>query len=215
MNPPIRSHTSAVLASCAVVALAAVIAGAFVVLGAVTAERSGGWGLMGVMVWLQDDYLAGLVFLAGAWAAVFAGMLGLWQCVPHIFTDGVLSLWPVENRPLRELRRRVLYAVFLGLMVGAPYILSLIGEFAIPHGGGFGRNVGMFVVFGGAYLEMLFVAVLAGSLLLLLGVRRRVDRDAANSMVTNVALGLAAAVFLAVFARMALHLLAWLNYALH
>lgn len=80
---------------------------------------------------------ARLVFLAGAWAAVFSSLLGVWQAVPYLFADfwhlhrNRKRLDPENFEPYRvDTRGRTyrLYLVALALvpLLGLPYDFQLV-----------------------------------------------------------------------------------------
>lgn len=68
---------------------------AMVIIGSVAVQEGKGLGLLlSVSQYFSQNVheILGLLFLVGAWAAIISSMLGVWQAVPYLFTDAMLSL---------------------------------------------------------------------------------------------------------------------------
>ena len=81
-------------------------------------------GLIPQLANLLGDSLgpsARLIFLVGAWAAVFSSLLGVWQSVPSIFEDLVRQIRPRDRPPSRRW--------YLGYLLGLGFIpLIQVGQ---------------------------------------------------------------------------------------
>jgi Mn2+/Fe2+ NRAMP family transporter len=114
-------------------------------------------------------------FLAGAWAAVFTSLLGVWQSVPYLFAD----LWQqmcsrhADKRPIDTNARS--YQVYLYGIALVP----IIGLVAID----FRAMMKVYAIVGA-----LFIPMLAAVLLVLNGQRRWVGEEHKNSWATTAAL---------------------------
>jgi Mn2+/Fe2+ NRAMP family transporter len=119
---------------------------------------------------------ARLVFLVGAWGAIFSSMLGVWQGVPYLFADLVGQIQKRHARnhpPAPPLTRTRAYRFFL-LFLAVPPITLLWAKVAA---------VQLAYTISGA----LFVPLLAGSLLLLNN-RRELPREFRSGWIVNTAL---------------------------
>ena len=117
----------------------------------------------------QTGPLGRWLFLAGAWAAVFSSLLGVWQSVPYIYAD-FCRLWHYNATPppvSTEGRayRLCLYAVALVPMLGLAFTF---------------KRIQLLYAFIGAG----FMPLLALTLLLLNGQPRLVGREGRNRPIT-------------------------------
>lgn len=141
------------------------------------------------LVVLLADRLAGslgdagpaarIVFLAGAWGAVFSSMLGVWQSVPYLFADSLRLLRPLTVEPTSPPDSS-----------STVYRTALVAIAVIPA-------TGLFVSFEKVQLAYgvvgaAFMPLLALVLIYLNGSERRIGEQGRNS--TAVALTLMAVV---------------------
>ena len=133
---------------------------------------------------------AGWVYLAGAWCAVCACMLGVWQFVPLLFADFILigraplaqaetNIPPEQRRSMSDLSRTPAYRAYLLGLATLP-ALGVWLDFAVVQ-----RAFGI--------LGSIFIPLLALALLLMNNRRAWVGRHV-NGVLTNAALVAALAV---------------------
>ncbi len=100
---------------------------------------------------------ARLIFLGGAWAAVFSSLLGVWQAVPYLFADfwhlhrNRRSLDPASFKPYQvDTRGKTYRAYLIGLalvpLLGLRYDFQLVQK--------------LYAVFGALVMPMLALALL-------------------------------------------------------
>jgi Mn2+/Fe2+ NRAMP family transporter len=115
-------------------------------------------------------------FLLGAWGAVFSSLLGVWQCVPLIFTD----FWSLRRGTPSAAQRETVsdkspvYRIFL-------YALATIPIFALQYG--FRDIQRLYAVIGA-----LFMPFMACVLLYLNGSKKWVDEKYRNGIPTTILL---------------------------
>jgi hypothetical protein len=157
--------------------------GIFMVLIGETAVKGGnGLGLVLNISQYFDQNIGkgtGILFLLGAWGAVFSSLLGVWQCIPQIFSDCIHSLIG-NHKPIHELLKTKSYYMFLWILASVPCIL-LVSSF---------KDVQKIYSLVGAF----FMPILALSLLYLNNNKRLLGRQNCNSFLMNFLL-----VFIALF----------------
>lgn len=159
------------------------IVGVEVVQAAGVALSAGDEGLLELADVLRDRYgtVIGNAFLVGFWAAAFSSIIGVWNGVSLMFADfwgnvrGLESGHPDTRVGGRYFRWYVLWLTF-------PPMLMLFLE----------RPIALILAYG--VLGSLFLPFLAITLLGLLN-GRRIPKEWANRLHTNIALGLTALVF--------------------
>lgn len=127
---------------------------AMVVLGSsVTVEGSG----TRLLAALGDELAryggdgARLLFLAGAWAAIFSSILGVWQSAPYLFADLLRLGRPAAERPATVAAD------------GRPYRLYLYAMGLLPCLGlaiGFARMQRLYAITGAVFVPLLAIALL-------------------------------------------------------
>lgn len=163
--------------------IAMMIVGAEVVRAAGVALSAGDAGLLDLHDVLRTEYgdAVGTGFLIGFWAAAFSSLIGVWNGVSLMFADfwgnmrGLESGHPATRVGGAYFRFYVLWLTF------PPMTLFALG-----------RPIGLILAYG--VLGSFFMPFLAVTLLGLLN-GRRVPRQWANRLHTNVALGICAVVF--------------------
>lgn len=164
--------------------VAMLIVGAEVVRAAGVALSAGDAGLLDLATVLRAEYgeVVGTGFLVGFWAAAFSSLIGVWNGVSLMFADfwgnlrGLGSGHPDTRTGGRYFRFYVLWLTF------PPMLLFALG-----------RPIGLILAYG--VLGSLFMPFLAVTLLGLLN-GRRIPREWANRLHTNVALAACALLFL-------------------
>ncbi len=165
--------------------VAMLIVGAEVVRSAGVALSSGDAGLLDLYDVLKAEYgdVVGTGFLVGFWAASFSSIIGVWNGVSLMFADfwgnirGRESGHPDTRVGGKYFRFYVLWLTF------PPMILF-----------GLGQPIALILAYG--VLGSLFMPFLAVTLLGLLN-GKRIPREWANKLHTNLALGLTALLFIA------------------
>jgi len=156
---------------------------AMVIIGSVAVQQGKGLSLLlsiSQYFTQQINPLMGILFLVGAWAAIFSSLLGVWQAVPLIYADAVHSFKGIKI-PLNQLPKSFSYKLWLGLLAILP-MLSL----EIPF-----KEIQKLYSVVGAF----FMPILALTLLWLNN--RQVDSEFKNSLVTNIGLILVTIFFVA------------------
>ena len=159
------------------------IVGAEVVRAAGVSLSAGDEGLLDLSTVLQDRYgdVVGIGFLVGFWAAAFTSIIGVWNGVSLMFADywgnirGKTSGHPDTRVGGKYFKFYVLWLTF------PPMILFPLG-----------RPIGLILVY--AVLGSLFMPFLAVTLLGLLN-GRRIPREWADKLHTNIALSICALLF--------------------
>jgi len=115
-------------------------------------------------------------FLLGAWGAVFSSLLGVWQCVPLIFTDFWSLRYGTPSAAQRETvsDKSPVYRIFL-------YALAIVPIFALQYG--FRDIQKLYAVIGA-----LFMPFTAFVLLYLNGSKKRIDETYRNRLSTTILL---------------------------
>jgi Mn2+/Fe2+ NRAMP family transporter len=164
--------------------IAMLVVGAEVVRSAGVAISAGDEGLLDLYGVLKDEYgdVVGTGFLVGFWAASFSSILGVWNGVSLMFADfwgnmrGKASGHPDTRVGGKYFRFYVLWLTF------PPMILFALGQ-----------PIGLILAYG--VLGSLFMPFLAVTLLGLLN-GKRIPARWANTLGTNIALGVTALLFL-------------------
>jgi hypothetical protein len=140
-----------------------------------------------VMTFGAAGPLAKWAFLAGAWAAVFTSLLGVWQSTPYLFAD----LWQQMGSSPRNVNsintNSFAYQAYLYAIASVP-IIGLVGV-------NFQSMMKVYAIVGA-----LFIPMLAGVLLYLNGQARWVGERNKNSWPTSLVLFGALLLFAAVAA---------------
>lgn len=155
--------------------LTALFGMAMVIIGAAVAQQGKGLNLLlDISNYFSSSVhpALGVIFLVGAWAAIFSSLLGVWQVIPQVFADCVYALKHKDVSPEAVDQSRMYY-LWLLVMVLVP-MLSLDLSF---------KDVQKLYSVVGA----LFVPVLAMALLWL-NRERFVSHAFMNSKFTNIAL---------------------------
>jgi Mn2+/Fe2+ NRAMP family transporter len=122
-------------------------------------------------------------FLIGFWGAVFSSMLGVWQGVPYLFTDFVLSYRrrDVTSMP-REIGMHSIYYRFYLFYLSFPPMLLLL----------FSRPVWIVIIYtiAGAFFMPFLAAVL-----LVMNNRKEWVGELRNTWIINIMLGVALVLF--------------------
>ncbi len=112
------------------------------------------------------------LFLIGAWGAIFSSLLGVWQCVPHIFADFYYHCFGTQEAP-KLLEQSKPYQYFLYAIATIP-ALSLFVDF---------KQIQKLYAMIGAY----FIPGLA-LVLLILNNRKELMKSYRNNWVINLLL---------------------------
>ena len=162
---------------------------AMVVIGATVEVEGGGAGLVVALADRLEEPLGRggrALFLAGAWAAVFSSLLGVWQSVPYLFADTARLLFRSKGAGIESARARAVDTrapAYRGYLV-ALALVPLAG-LDLPF-----RQVQLaYAVVGACFLPLLALA------LLVLNGRRALVGRLRNGPVTVVALLLTLAFF--------------------
>jgi Mn2+/Fe2+ NRAMP family transporter len=131
-------------------------------------------------------------FLLGAWGAVSSSLLGVWQCVPYLFTDFCNQMGWTARSEQSESKQRVdptsrCYRGFLYAMALIPIICL------IPIPGltvNFQQAQKVYAIVGAAFMPMLAAALLA------LNSSKWIGRENRNSVLTIVVLVMTLVFFL-------------------
>ena len=148
---------------------------AMVIIGSAVAQQGKGLNLLlDISNYFSSSVhpALGVIFLVGAWAAIFSSLLGVWQVIPQVFADCVYALKHRDVSPEAVDQSRMYY-IWLLVMALVP-MLSLDLSF---------KDVQKLYSVVGA----LFVPVLAMALLWL-NRERFVSNTFMNSKLTNIAL---------------------------
>ncbi len=153
-----REHLSSMRVDLAVGYLVTALFGVcmIVIASGVQAVDGRGAGLLVQLSQRLDDALgtwARLLFLVGAWAAVFSSLLGVWQAVPYLFSDVLRTLTPsrgssFHQKPLTETRS---YRVFLVLLATVPALAMVVR---------FDQLQLAYAIFGAFFVPLLAVVLL-------------------------------------------------------
>jgi Mn2+/Fe2+ NRAMP family transporter len=153
-----------------------------VIIGSHAAGEGKGLGLILTIGQHLSDHVgdwAGLFFLIGAWGAIFSSLLGVWQCVPILFTDWYAHSKKSELTPSARARASRWYLLLLASVPA----LSLLVDFK--------QVQKVYSVFGALFMP--FVAIV---LLYLNNSASVVGKDRRNGWVVNVLLAGILAFFL-------------------
>lgn len=164
--------------------IAMLVVGAEIVRSAGVALSAGDEGLLDLYDVLKAQYgnVVGTMFLVGFWAASFSSIIGVWNGVSLMFADfwgnmrGKESGHPDTRIGGKYFKFYVLWLTF------PPMLLFIIGE-----------PIGLILAYG--VLGSLFMPFLALTLLGLLN-GSRIPKRWANNVLSNVILGITAALFL-------------------
>lgn len=119
---------------------------AMVIIGSVAVQQGKGLSLLlsiSQYFTQQINPLMGILFLVGAWAAIFSSLLGVWQAVPLIYADAVHSFKGTKIS-LKELPNSFSYKLWLALLAVVPMLsleipfkeiqklYSVVGAFFMP-----------------------------------------------------------------------------------
>ncbi len=85
----------------------------------------------------------GIIFLVGAWAAIFSSLLGVWQVIPQVFADCMYALKgkPVELEGITKTRAYVFWLLVMALVPilslehsfkEVQKLYSMVGAFFMP-----------------------------------------------------------------------------------
>lgn len=165
--------------------IAMLIVGAEVVRAAGVAIGAGDAGLLDLRAVLNERYgsVIGTWFLIGFWAASFSSIIGVWNGVSLMFADFWGNMRGVESGHPDTRVGGKYFRFYLVWLTFPPMILFALG-----------RPIALILAYG--VLGSLFMPFLALTLLGLLN-GRHIPKAWANRWHTNVALGITAALFLA------------------
>ncbi len=169
--------------------LSMLIVGAEVVQAAGVTVGAGDEGLVDLSDVLNDRYgdVIGTAFLVGFWAASFSSIIGVWNGVSLMFADFWGNMRGVESgHPSTRVGGKY-FKFYLLWLTFPPMLLLLLG-----------RPIGLILTYG--VLGALFMPFLAITLLGLLN-GKRVPKEFANRLHTNIALGITAVLFTALGAN--------------
>lgn len=169
--------------------LSMLIVGAEVVQAAGVSVGAGDEGLVDLSDVLNDRYgdVIGTAFLVGFWAASFSSIIGVWNGVSLMFADFWGNMRGVESgHPSTRVGGKY-FKFYLLWLTFPPMLLLLLG-----------RPIGLILTYG--VLGALFMPFLALTLLGLLN-GKRVPKEFANRLHTNIALGITAVLFTALGAN--------------
>jgi Mn2+/Fe2+ NRAMP family transporter len=114
-------------------------------------------------------------FLIGAWGAIFSSLLGVWQSVPYLFADFIGLLRKLPGPPTAKIDiQSYTYKGYLYALATLP----MIGLWA-----GFASMQKLYAISGALFLPML-----AATLVVLNGSRKRIGRRFQNRPMTTVVL---------------------------
>ena len=164
--------------------IAMLIVGAEVVRAAGVSLSAGDAGLIDLTQVLKDRYgdVVGVGFLIGFWAASFSSIIGVWNGVSLMFADfwGHMRKKPAGHPD--TMTGGKYFKFYLLWLTFPPMILFLLG-----------KPIGLILAYG--VLGALFMPFLALTLLGLLN-GKRIPKQWANKVHTNIALGITALLFL-------------------
>ncbi len=169
--------------------IAMLIVGAEVVRAAGVSISAGDEGLVDLSSVLNDKYgtVVGTGFLIGFWAASFSSIIGVWNGVSLMFAD----FWGhMRKRPGGHpdtLTGGKYFKFYLLWLTFPPMLLFLLG-----------KPIGLILAYG--VLGSLFMPFLALTLLGLLN-GKRIPKEWANKLHTNIALGITALLFIVLGAQ--------------
>ena len=126
-------------------------------------------------------------FVAGAWAAIFSSVLGVWQSVPFLFADGWRLLWAPATHAENEIASTTIDTK------SRPYVLYQLGLATIPAIGlwfRFDQMQKYYAIVGAFFIPLVAIV------LLILNRRPELGRHR-NSWVSNLILGGAIVLFAA------------------
>ncbi|MEZ5976740.1 MAG: Nramp family divalent metal transporter [Planctomycetota bacterium] len=127
---------------------------AMVVVGSTIEVEGKGSGLVVALAQRLDGELGPamrLVFLVGAWSAVFSSLVGVWQSVPYLFAD-FWSLARGDERPASA-----------SLVASAPYRVWSFALAIVPLGGlwlSFKEVQKLYAIVGACFMPLLALALL-------------------------------------------------------
>lgn len=164
--------------------LSMLIVGAEVVQAAGVSVGAGDEGLVDLSDVLNDRYgkVIGTAFLVGFWAASFSSIIGVWNGVSLMFADFWGNMRGVESGHPSTRVGGTYFKFYLIWLTFPPMVLLLLG-----------KPIGLILTYG--VLGALFMPFLALTLLGLLN-GKRVPKEYANRLHTNIALGITAVLFL-------------------
>lgn len=163
--------------------IAMLIVGAEVVQAAGVSLSAGDKGLLDLTEVLKDRYgdFIGTSFLVGFWAASFSSVIGVWNGVSLMFADFWGNIRGKESGHPDTLIGGKYFKFYVFWLTFPPMILFALGQ-----------PIGLILAYG--VLGALFMPFLALTLLGLLN-GRRVPKEWANRLHTNIALGICAILF--------------------
>ncbi|MGB3184254.1 MAG: Nramp family divalent metal transporter [Ornithinimicrobium sp.] len=164
--------------------LSMLIVGAEVVQAAGVSVSAGDEGLVDLADVLKERYgtVIGTAFLVGFWAASFSSIIGVWNGVSLMFADFWGNLRGVESGAADTRVGGKYFKFYLLWLTFPPMLLLLLG-----------KPIALILAYG--VLGAFFMPFLALTLLGLLN-GRRVPKEYANRLLTNIALGITAILFL-------------------
>lgn len=116
---------------------------------------------------------AGMFFLVGFWGAVFSSMLGVWQGIPYLFADFLIT-WKKKDNTTKTLAKTWYYKVFLAFIAFSPMAILI-----------FKKPVWLIMVY--SVTGAMFMPFLAVSLLWLNNKKQWIGKNK-NNILTNVLL---------------------------
>ncbi|WP_114906939.1 Nramp family divalent metal transporter [Ornithinimicrobium murale] len=160
------------------------VVGAEVVQAAGVSLSAGDTGLLDLRGVLNDRYgdVIGTMFLVGFWAAAFSSIIGVWNGVSLMFADFWGNMRGVNSDHADTRVGGKYFKFYLVWLTFPPMILLFLD-----------RPIGLVLAYG--VLGSLFMPFLALTLLGLLN-GRRIPKEWANRLHTNIALGITAVLFL-------------------
>ena len=178
-----RIDNSAAYIMTGIFVIAMLIVGAEVVRSAGVALSAGDAGLLDLSKVLNDRYgeVIGTGFLIGFWAASFSSIIGVWNGVSLMFADFWGNMRGKESgHPDTRVGGRY-FKFYLIWLTFPPMLLFILG-----------KPIALILIYG--VLGSLFMPFLAITLIGLLN-GRRIPKEWANRLHTNLALGVTAALF--------------------
>lgn len=115
----------------------------------------------------------GMIFLVGFWGAVFSSMLGVWQGIPYLFADFVIT-WKKKDNTTKTLAKTWYYKVFLAFIAISPMVILILK-----------KPVWLIMVY--SVTGAMFMPFLAVSLLWLNNKKQWIGKNK-NGLITNILL---------------------------